>query len=110
MSSQLQEENERQEAEKEPLARLKVEGEDQDENSAKKDGFVEPSMRPKVEGEDEKSAKKYEIVEPLARLEVEGENEKSAKKDEIVEPSVRLVRYDSSIPNALDSILPRYVL
>ena len=64
MSAHLQEENERQEAEKEPLARLKVEGED----------------------------------------------EKSAKKDEIVEPSVRLVRYDSSIPNALDSILPRYIL
>ena len=64
LSSQLQEENERQEAEKEPLARLKVERED----------------------------------------------ENSAKKDEIVEPLVRLVRYDSSIPNALDSVLPRYIL
>ena len=64
MSVQLQEENERHEAEKKPLARLKVE--EQDENAA--------------------------------------------KKDEIVEPLVRLVRYDSSIPNALDSILPRYIL
>ena len=47
---------------------------------------------------------------PLARLKVEEQDENAANKGEIVEPLVRLVRYDSSIPNALDNILPRYIL
>ena len=50
-------------------------------------------------------AEKEELVEPLVGLKVERRDGK-----EIVEPLVRLVRYDSSIPNALDSILPRYIL
>ena len=36
------------------------------------------------------------------------EREERDGEEELVEPLVKLVRYDSSIPNALDSILPRY--
>jgi len=58
---------------------------------------VELQEREEKDGEEE-------LVEPLVRLKVEEEKE---DKEEHVEPLVRLVRYDSSIPNALDSILPR---
>ena len=55
--------------------------------------------------EGRQEAEKEELVEPLVGLKVERRDGK-----EIVEPLVRLGRYDSSIPNALDSILPRYIL
>ena len=58
----------------------------------------------------EEKEKQEEEKEPLVRLKLEEEDGNAAKNYEIVEPSVRLVRYDSSIPNALDSILPRYSL
>ena len=52
------------------------------------------------EDKDGEEAEGEEFVNPLVGLKVK----------EIVEPLVKLVRYDSSIPNALDSILPRYIL
>lgn len=61
----------------------------------------------KKEDKDGQGANKEKLVDPLVRLKVEGRDGHGAEKEEIVEPLVRLVRYDSSKPNALDSILPR---
>ena len=73
-------------------------------------GIAERSVDPERLGvelqEREEKDGEEELVEPLVRLKVEEEKE---DKEEHVEPLVRLVRYDSSIPNALDSILPRYM-
>ena len=37
-------------------------------------------------------------------------NEEKAQKENALEPLVRLVRYDGSLPNALNGLLPRYIL
>ena len=37
-------------------------------------------------------------------------NEDKAQKENALEPLVRLVRYDGSLPNALNGLLPRYIL
>ena len=62
----------------------------------------EQQNREENEGEEE-------LVEPLVSLKVQEMDDEMEEKEEHVEPLVRLVRYDSSIPNALDRILPRYV-
>ena len=36
--------------------------------------------------------------------------EEKAQKENALEPLVRLVRYDGSLPNALNGLLPRYIL
>ena len=67
---------------------------------------MQQGEREEKDGKEEKKVEKKEEqkVEPLARLKAE---EKQVEEQN--EPLVRLVRYDSSIPNALDSILPRYI-
>ena len=37
-------------------------------------------------------------------------NEENAQKENALVPLVRLVRYDGSLPNALNGLLPRYIL
>ena len=37
-------------------------------------------------------------------------NEEKAQKENDLEPLVRLVRYEGSLPNALNGLLPRYIL
>ena len=47
------------------------------------------------------------------RKEVEkigGGDEEKAQKENALEPLVRLVRYEGSLPNALNGLLPRYIL
>ena len=39
-----------------------------------------------------------------------GGNEEKTQKENALEPLVRLVRYDGSLPNALNGLLPRYIL
>ena len=39
-----------------------------------------------------------------------GGNEEKAQKENALEPLVRLVRYHGSLPNALNGLLPRYIL
>ena len=77
-------------------------------------GIAERSIEPErlnvqLQERGEKYGKEEEKVEkkaePLGRLKAEEKDEQVEQK----EPLVRLVRYDSSIPNALDSILPRYI-
>jgi len=65
---------------------------------------MQQGERKEKDGKEEKKVEKKEEqkVEPLARLKAE---EKQVEEQK--EPLVRLVRYDSSITNALDSILPR---
>ena len=54
--------------------------------------------KPEVAEEDETQQKREE-------KEVE-EEEKEKEEEEEEEPLVKLVRYDSSVPNALDNLLP----
>jgi len=66
---------------------------------------MQQGEREEKDGKEEENIEKkkeQKVVESLTRLKA-----KEKEVEEQKEPLVRLVRYDSSIPNALDSILPR---
>ena len=57
--------------------------------------------KPEVAEEDEEQQKREE-----EEVEEEEEEKKEEEALKLEEPLVKLVRYDSSVPNALDNLLP----